>query len=84
MWYGNFVFITAFVVNVSIEDLSLEQAKALAREYTRGAESEQDVRQRLNKAGFNGDSAAVDFLTNEHGSMFMVMLNHPNGEIISI
>ena len=84
MWYGNFAFMTAFMVNVNIEDLSLEEAEALARECTRGATSEQDVRQRLNNAGFSGDAAAVDFFTNEYGSMFMAMFNHPNGEIISI
>ena len=69
---------------VNIEDLSLEEAKALAREYTRGAKSEAEVRQGLNSAGFDGGSAAVHFYTNKDGSMFMAMLNHPNGEIISI
>ena len=70
---------------VNIEDLSLEQAEALARECTRGAQSEQEVKDLLNKAGFYGNSAAITGCYSPSGEyMFMAMLNHPNGEIISI
>jgi hypothetical protein len=69
---------------VNREDLSLREAEDLARECTRGAKSEAEVRQRLNNAGFSGDAAAVSFYTNEHGSMFMATIHGPEGELIDI
>jgi hypothetical protein len=85
MWYGDFAFITAFMVNVNIEDLSLGEAEAFARKCTRGAQSKQEVKDLLNNAGFYGNSAAIDGHYSLSGDyMFMAMLNHPNGEIISI
>ena len=69
---------------VDIYNLSFDEAKALAQECTRGANSEVEVKKRLTEAGFNGAAAAVA----SHGSgemfMFMAMIHGPDCKIISI
>jgi len=64
--------------------LSTAEATRIARQIVRRADSEQEIRQKLNEAGFNGNAAAI--LPCHSGGPFMAMalIYGPNGGIISV
>ena len=69
------------------QELAAEEAKDRAKDCTRGAQSVEEVRRRLDEAGFNGAAAAVAMASHtSHGMtmhMFMVIVHGPNGQTIS-
>ncbi len=69
---------------VNIYSLSFDEAKALARECTRGTKSEAEVKERLTEAGFHGAAAAVTSRGSGEMFMFMAMIHGPDGKIINI
>lgn len=63
--------------------LTTEEATALAKSCTRGANSVEEIRERLTEAGFNGAAAAISSTRSGPMFMAMVMVWGPNGESIS-
>ena len=65
-------------------DLTLSEAQEIAREIVRSSKSEAEIRERLTKAGFNGEAAYVCSISS--GGMFcaMAMIYGPGNEIISV
>ena len=69
------------------KELTPEEAKDLAKDCTRGAKSEAEIRLRLTEAGFNGAAAALTSTScTSHGmTMFMAMgmVHGPDGNTVS-
>jgi hypothetical protein len=89
-WFLKSTFLEILVTNtpdtlpVDIYSLSFDKAKALARECTRGANSETEVKERLTEAGFDGAAAAVTSHRSGEMFMFMAMIHGPDGKTINI
>lgn len=61
-----------------------EEAKQRVRDIVRSSNSDEEIRQHLTEAGFNGAAAAITTVTIGDHFMAMVMVNGPMGEIISV
>lgn len=68
----------------SFREITDDEAKDIVRGIVNSSCSEDQIRQRLTEAGFNGAAAAVT--STSHGNMFMamVMVYGPHGQIISV
>lgn len=69
--------------DIPFHEMTTDQAKAAVKDIIRGANSDAEIRERLNQRGFNGKAAAISSIS--HGSMYMamVMVWGPKGEVIS-
>ena len=68
----------------SFGELTKIEAKDLARGCVRGARSEQQIRERLTKAGFNGEIAAIDTMSDGTSFSATIMVYGPHGEVIAL
>lgn len=67
----------------SFEDLSEDEANAVIRRIINTARSDDELRDGLVAAGFDGASAAIHSDTHGSSYMAMVMVHGPGGEIIT-
>lgn len=75
-------FCGANVRQIAVNKMTTNEATTVVKEIVRTANSENEIRERLNEAGFNGAAAAVTSTRSGPMFMAMVMVWGPKGETI--